>query len=65
MFENSKIKFSPEHIPHLENFELMKDKIQNALRNRFLELYQDKTTKAFFFLLTATGKPKFGKLQKF
>jgi hypothetical protein len=48
MFENSKIKFSPEHIPHLENFELMKDKNKCA-RNRFLELYQDKTTKAFSF----------------
>ena len=45
-----KMSFHEENIPaFLDNFELIKDKIRNAVGNRLLELYQDKTNKSFFF----------------
>lgn len=45
-----KLSFHGENIPaFLENFELNKNKIRNAVGNRFLELYQDKNNKSVFF----------------
>jgi autoinducer 2-degrading protein len=45
-----KMSFTEENIPaFLENFELIKEKIQNAPGNRLLELYQDKNNKCIFF----------------
>ena len=45
-----KLSFHGENIPaFLENFELNKNKIRNAVGNRFLELYQDKNNKSIFF----------------
>jgi len=53
-----KMSFHEDKIPDfLENFEIIKDKIRNAEGNRFLELYQDKMTNAYFSH-TAIGKPK-------
>ena len=54
-----KLSFHGENIPaFLENFELNKNKIRNAVGNRFLELYQDKNNKSVFFTYS------YGKLKR-